>query len=242
MRRRMLSLVLLSMPVLAGSAGLIAAGSGSDLASGAWAHAGSLAVSGGALLGRLPALVAHGYLRTPEMIVGLGTALALPFVALASVTVRWIARRRASRARTARLLDGRPQRRDKILALGMKSGPCARVDAWLEIADKAGARDLVIGGELLRIGHDADNDLALPYQGVQPFHALIRRTPETDFVVIDVSGAGGRGVAVNGRRLRSCPLQDGDRIELGGVAVTFHRPGRGRPDQPLASRRLDDAS
>ena len=230
MRRRMLALMLLSTPVLAGAAGLSVAGSGSDFVNGTWAHAESLTTAGGALLGRLPAALALGYLRTPEMIIGIGMALALPFVALASVSVHWMARRRANRARTARWLKGYPPRHDTARAHGANgdpnSGRCAKAHAWLEFADKSGARDLVIGGELLRIGHDADNDLALPYQGVQPFHALIRRTPETEFVVIDVSGAGGKGIAVNGRRFRSCPLRDGDRIELGGVAVTFHRPSQ----------------
>ena len=163
---------------------------------------------------RIPPVVAHGYLRTPEMIIGLGTALALPLVALLSVTARWIARRRADRQRMT--LTGR-----RCEALGPRTRPSAK--AWLEVSGTSGVNGLEVGSELTRIGHDADNDLALPFTGVQQFHAVIRRTPESEFMLVDITGQAGFGIAVNGRRLRSCALRDGDRIELGPTAVTFHR-------------------
>ena len=213
MRRRPLVLSLVS---LAGLAGLAAMFSGLDAAA-IWPPSGSAAA--GALLGQLSAALTYGYLRTPEMIIGLGASLALPVVALASVSVRWLARRRADHRRRTRVPGSEPGRPAAI-----QPGK-----VWLEFADHGGARALEIGGELMRIGHDADNDVALPYQGVQQFHALIRRTPGPEFVVIDVTGTNGRGIAVNGRQLRSCLLRDGDRIELGGAAVIFRRACNDRP-------------
>ena len=178
---------------------------------------------------RIPPAVARGYLRTPEMIIGLGTALALPLVALLSVTARWIARGRTDRQRLA------GKRRE---ALGPRTRPSAK--AWLEVAGTTGIKGLEVGGELTRIGHDSDNDLALPFTGVHQFHAVIRRTSEAEFMLVDVTGQAGFGIAVNGRRLRSCALRDGDRIELGGeTAVTFHRASIARrpaPDMPSTTR------
>ena len=213
MRRRPLVLSLVS---LAGLAGLAAMFSGLDAAA-IWPPSGSAAA--GALLGQLSAALTYGYLRTPEMIVGLGASLALPVVALASVSVRWLSRRRADHLWQIQVPGGEPGR------------PAATQPGkvWPEFADPGGVRALEIGGELMRIGHDADNDVTLPYRGVEQFHALIRRTPGPEFVVIDVTGSNGRGIAVNGRQLTPCPLQDGDRIELGGVAVIFRRACNGRP-------------
>ena len=165
----------------------------------------------------LPAFVAAGYDHAPEMIIGLGTALSFPFVALGSFVIRWALRRRGDRIREVR---------------ASRTGPAlqqclpSKAKAWLEVSGAAGSRDHDISGEMLRIGRDADNELALTDSGVQHFHALIRRTPESEFIVVDMTGIGGSGVAVNGQRLRSSPLKDGDRIELGHAAMTFHRAPR----------------
>ena len=223
MRCRSLVLTLGSLALLAGLAALFA---GFETVTASWSQLRIVAAAGVALLGRLSGALIYGYLRTPEMIIGVGTAMVLPFVALLSLSVRWLARRRADRRRISRMLAGSMQGGGLARTLPAPNGK-----AWLEMTGHAGAPALEIGGELVRIGHDADNDLALPYLGIQPFHMLIRRTPEQDFLVIDVTGSGGKGIAVNGRRLRSCPLQDGDRIELGGFAVTFRRTCPGRQEQ-----------
>ena len=173
----------------------------------------TVADAGLQLLGRIPPAVAQGYLRTPEMIIGLGSALALPLIALGSVTFRFAARRRVDRQRR--------RKTGELAATELLARPATT--AWLEVNGMAGAHGLDASGELTRIGHDADNDLALPFSGVQQFHAVIRRTPEAEFMVIDVTGQSGFGIAVNGRRLRTCALRDGDRIEFGRTAVTFHR-------------------
>ena len=192
--------------------------------------AGAFAAATGPFISRLPGLVANGYLRTPEMIIGLGTALSIPLLALVSASARRLARQRASRLRGARSdpteSDPTEQPRDR--------GPGPQTRAWLEIRDASGARAFEIGGELLRIGRDVDNDLFLAGPGMQQYHAVIRRTPEAEFVVIDVTGDSGTGITVNGRRLRTCPLQDGDQIEIGQTAVTFHRTSRNRGERPLS--------
>ncbi len=163
---------------------------------------------------RLPGFIVAGYDHAPEMIIGLGTALSFPLVALGSFTFRWASRRRRDRLRALRT--------SRTVAL-VEQYPSSKARVWLEVNNAAGARDHDISGEMLRIGQDADNELALTDSGVQQFHALIRRTPEAEFIVIDVTGIDGSGIAVNGRRLRSSLLKDGDKIELGHTAMTFHR-------------------
>jgi pSer/pThr/pTyr-binding forkhead associated (FHA) protein len=56
---------------------------------------------------------------------------------------------------------------------------------------------------------------------VQRYHAVIERTPEAAFVIIDVSGEGGNGVRINGERQARARLFDGDVIELGRTRLTF---------------------
>ena len=170
---------------------------------------------------RIPSLVAAGYQHAPEMIIGLGTALSFPLVALASFVIRWATRRRRDRLRLDRA--ARISRMDH--------GPPPEAKAWLEVDGASGSQDHQILGEMLRIGRDVDNELALADSGVQQFHALIRRTPEAEFMVIDVTGVEGAGIAVNGLRLRSSRLRDGDRIELGHTAMTFHRAVRRAADR-----------
>ena len=63
----------------------------------------------------------------------------------------------------------------------------------------------------------------MPLKGAAPLHALIQRTPEAEFIIMDVSSATGGGLMVNGERHASWRLRNGDRIELGKAALTFHR-------------------
>ena len=93
-------------------------------------------------------------------------------------------------------------------------------NAWIDV-DGPGRRRLRIAGELVRIGRDEENDLRLEDPNVHRHHALIQRTADAEFVILDVSGMRGNGLAVNGRRLARASLRDGDLIELGTTRVRF---------------------
>ena len=225
MRRRTLAIVI-ALPTVAAGIALASGSSGYSFAtfsSEATAAADQVWSALGhfhALREKLASILEHGYLKSPEMIIGVGTALTFPLVAIGSLAARFMMRWRRRRLR------GEPAQNTVFDSRDLNR-PGSR--AWLEIP---GGTDCEIGGELLRIGHDLDNDLTIADPGVQQFHALIRRTPESDFVVVDMTGATGSGIAVNGQRLRSWALRDGDRIEFGNAAVTFHRgPGRSTPQQ-----------
>lgn len=165
----------------------------------------------------LAAALQAAYARAPAVVVGLGGLAAVPVLVLlvlmsrgASRLARWLAGSGAVRTvRHARAVE-RPS-----------------ADAWIELAGR-GREPVPIAGELLRIGRDVDNDLVLAGHDLESFHAVIARTPDAGFVVVDTSGGAGSGpgIAVNGRRLASSPLVDGDRIALGETAIIFHRGAR----------------
>ncbi len=56
---------------------------------------------------------------------------------------------------------------------------------------------------------------------VHRHHALIHRTPEAEYVIVDLSGRAGNGVLVNGERLAETRLLHGDQIMLGEVLINF---------------------
>lgn len=166
---------------------------------------------------QLALAVALGYGRSPEIIIGLGLALALPLIALAGLAVRF-----------AMWLTHRVTARPAPIVVDLHhTSPHAR--AWVAFhaasvgggGGQAGRSPLELKGELMRIGSGEDNDFAIT--GAAPLHALIRRTSDAEFVIVDVSASAGGGLMVNGRRLASCRLRNGDRIDLGAATLTFHR-------------------
>ncbi len=164
---------------------------------------------------RLNAMIRRGYDRQPAAMLAIAGAAAVPLVAIAAWVSR-LARRIGSQAGTG--IDHQAKSRPgEWRAAGT---------AWIEIEHERGGRLDI--GELTRIGRSDDCDLALGDASVDHTHALIRRTADSEFIIIDVSAGDGVGLAVNGRRLRQVMLRDGDRIDLGAACVVFHQvPGSG---------------
>lgn len=141
--------------------------------------------------------------RAPLKLAGLAATLAIASLAVGVMVARATARPNV-----------RPSSRKRIAV------PCG--PAWLELGD----RPIALRGELLRIGEDRDNDLTMANCGLDQHHALIHRTPESEYLVLDVSSAGAAGgLAVNGHRLAQAALKDGDCIEIGTARLRFRRPG-----------------
>lgn len=165
---------------------------------------------------RIDVLIRQGYARSPEMMLGFAIAILLPLLALTATlgraSVRWHRRRQ-------RML--RQEMMAKALATEHPGMPAGH--AWLEL-DGSGHRAVGLDRELVRIGRDGENELTLEHGSVAHLHALIRRTPDWDYLIVDVSG-GGEGVTINGEPKESSALRDGDRIGLGALAVTFRRSG-----------------
>jgi hypothetical protein len=188
---------------------------------------------------RAGAWIVEAYQRSPVLVLGLAIAGALPllagFVALGRAMRR---RRETAVVRVAGSSDSRARIGDK---------------AWIEIAQggdgdgDAVSAPVMFAGELLRIGRHSDNDIALDHASVHRHHALIQRTPDQEFVLVDLTAGTGNVLMLNDRRVDRAILRDGDRITLGETGVTFHigapqieRPSRRTPRETLHVER--DAS
>jgi hypothetical protein len=173
-----------------------------------------------AVLAQTRALLENGYARAPALVIALCAVLVLPAVALVSLVVQSLSRRKAARAaiRAARLRAASMQTTTEMPASdGIPLWPLA---AWLRL-ESGNAGTLPLAGQMIRIGRHQDNDIRLPDTSVHRYHAVIERTPDEAFVITDLSGKEGNGMRVNGERLARARLSDGDVIELGQTRLKF---------------------
>ena len=155
-------------------------------------------------------MLRRGFARQPAAMLAIAGAAAVPLVAIVAAVLRLIRRPPSGHLTAAgRQAGARP---GEWQAAGT---------AWIEIENRRDGRLDI--GEITRIGRSDDCDLALGDASVDHTHALIRRTSDSEFIIIDVSAGDGAGVAINGRRLRHGRLRDGDRIDLGAMCVVFHQ-------------------
>lgn len=181
------------------------------------------------------ARVAEAYERSPVMVMGLGLAATLPWLATFVAITRAV-RRRAAR----RDIDAHPV---------LEAAPLAG-KAWIEIGEGADRVPLAFTGEILRIGRHSDNDITLDHDAVHRHHALIQRTPDDEFVLMDLTAGTGNETLINGRPAARAALKDGDRIALGKTILTFHlgveapaasvSAGARKPITPSAREMTDD--
>ena len=93
--------------------------------------------------------------------------------------------------------------------------------AKLQVHDSAGVRDYELEGPEVSMGRELDNTLRLPDPSVSRHHGLLRLAGEA-WEVVDLDSS--NGVLVNGERVQTRRLQDGDRLTLGQVRLTFRDP------------------
>jgi cbb3-type cytochrome oxidase subunit 3 len=146
-----------------------------------------------------------------KVALGVATAVLLALVVLA---MAWVFRRRAraaaEAAASARLPETQP-------ASGTV-GDMRPVLGWLQFLESDETRE-PIHQDVTRIGRQKDNDIVLANTSVHRHHAILRREPSGTFVVVDLDTD--NGVQVNGKRVGSCRLNDGDLVELGEVRMRF---------------------
>ena len=93
--------------------------------------------------------------------------------------------------------------------------------ARLEVRAVAGAvHEVALEAPACTIGRADDNDVVLDEVAVSRYHATVRREGER-YLVQDTGSA--NGVLVNGRRVKSAPLRDGDRLLIGTTELVFRR-------------------
>jgi pSer/pThr/pTyr-binding forkhead associated (FHA) protein/uncharacterized RDD family membrane protein YckC len=93
--------------------------------------------------------------------------------------------------------------------------------AKLLVHESAGIREFEIVDNEVHMGRELDNTLRLPDPSISRHHCVIRKVGG-GFEIQDLQSS--NGVLVNGNRVQSSPLRDGDRITLGQVQLTFQDP------------------
>ncbi|HJV49194.1 MAG TPA: FHA domain-containing protein [Geothrix sp.] len=93
--------------------------------------------------------------------------------------------------------------------------------AKLLVHESAGAREFEIIDNEVHMGRELDNTLRLPDPSISRHHCVIRKLGG-GYEIQDLQSS--NGVLVNGNRVQSSPLRDGDRITLGQVQLTFQDP------------------
>lgn len=158
-------------------------------------------------LSRFTAWVETGYARRPALMIGLGTAFAVPVLVLAGVFLHSV--------RIGRLGD----RYDVAAGERPDFGP--PVTAARLALDGRSAIMLPAGRDLVQIGRLGDNDICIEDDSVQHYHAVIERHMPEGFSITDVSGLGGEGLRINGAPCASALLVHGDLVELGRTRMRF---------------------
>jgi pSer/pThr/pTyr-binding forkhead associated (FHA) protein len=98
--------------------------------------------------------------------------------------------------------------------------------AWLEMAD---GRMLWLDGGLCTLGRAAGCTHLLEFPGISRSHAMLQPGPGGGHLVADLRST--NGTYLNGVRIEQVsPLRDGDRLELGDIALVYRcqqAPGQG---------------
>lgn len=81
-------------------------------------------------------------------------------------------------------------------------------------------RVVPLAGPVTRLGRGPEADVRLHDTGVSRLHAEIR-VEGAEVVLVDLRST--NGTTVNGRRVATSPLADGDRLGLGSTALVFRR-------------------
>lgn len=172
--------------------------------------------------------IAASYERAPALVLGLVALIAVPPLALIGLLVR---KREAESLDVSQLQTQvrRVSRETVEPREGVRTGhiPLRPLEAWIEIvnagevAPSATQQRYGLRRTLLRIGRETDNDICLEDMTVHRYHAAIHRTEDAEFVITDLSSAGGNGVVVNGRAVAEARLGSGDVIELGNARLKF---------------------
>ncbi len=109
--------------------------------------------------------------------------------------------------------------------------------AKLLVQESAGVREFEIVDAEVHIGRELDNALRLSDPSISRHHAMIRQTSE-GYEILDLQSS--NGVLVNGSRVQTAVLQDGDRLTLGQIQITYVDPNAANAaSSPLGTVRMN---
>lgn len=93
--------------------------------------------------------------------------------------------------------------------------------AKLLVHENSGVREFELLDAEIHIGRELDNTLRLPDPSISRHHCVIRKVGNA-YEIQDLQSS--NGVLLNGSRVQSSPLRDGDRVTLGQIQLTFMAP------------------
>ncbi|WP_005037673.1 FHA domain-containing protein [Holophaga foetida] len=93
--------------------------------------------------------------------------------------------------------------------------------AKLLVQESTGVREFELVDAEIHIGRELDNALRLSDPSISRHHAILRQVGNS-YELQDLQSS--NGVLVNGTRIQTSPLMDGDRLTLGQVQMTFVNP------------------
>jgi len=165
------------------------------------------------LMQQAAAWIGEGMRRAPALVFGLAVIGAAPVLAGLGLLLR-------GRSANASPDAASTTEREILKTRAVTEGLAWPAGAMLFVDGEAGP-GRAVGPEMMRIGREDDNDLCLRHPTVHRYHAIVRRTPESDFIVVDLSARDGNGVLLNGERVGQARLRDGDVIALGKIRLRF---------------------
>src|SRR5581483_1476384 len=80
-------------------------------------------------------------------------------------------------------------------------------------------RSVPLREAVVTLGRSVDNVLEVPDPNMSRRHCVIERRADGDFILTDCNSS--NGTRVNGERVLSHELRDGDRIEVGSTILLF---------------------
>src|SRR5947209_15153033 len=80
-------------------------------------------------------------------------------------------------------------------------------------------RSVPLREAVVTLGRSVDNVLEVPDANMSRRHCVIERRADGDFILTDCNSS--NGTRVNGERVLSHELRDGDRIEVGSTILLF---------------------
>jgi uncharacterized RDD family membrane protein YckC len=93
--------------------------------------------------------------------------------------------------------------------------------AKLLVQESAGVREFELVDNEVHIGRELDNTLRVADPSVSRHHCVLRRTPG-GFEIQDLQSS--NGVLLNGSRVQTALLRDGDKLTLGQIQINFIDP------------------
>ena len=120
--------------------------------------------------------------------------------------------------------DGFSAQEPKTMVFGQAGAaamadPAPAQDLQAYLYDVTNDRAFTLTGHPMSIGRESRNDVVVPDINASRSHAEIRMEPSGTWILSDLGST--NGTIVNGRKIKSAPLQDADRIIIGTTELEF---------------------